>query len=261
LRNLSVHVSKNASWTTHLVERSKFAKNKRNFKIKQQIVNFSHAHFSFSLSPSVIIMRHHMATFWFKLTGKYPTSLVKSRSAERITNNNIGGIELKSFGVEVPTSDIDERDLYPHLFQGRGTDGFERFTPKPASNNASASDKNDSARFVGVQPIPEITVGSILTWGLIKTAALVLLTWFVTERFRLYEYWLVGLGMFWFVVAYPAFLQYQRFKEQTQRLEKNSLCATCCHFDETGHFCRLMDEHVSETYIPCEGLSWEGKER
>jgi hypothetical protein len=204
-------------------------------------------------------MRQRIAALWFKLTGKYPTSLTKSRSRDRITNNRIGGIELKSLGVEVPNSDIDERDLYPHLFQGRkDDDSFERFSQKTAPEEPSG---DDSARFVGVQPIPEITVGSILTWGLIKTAVLVLLTWFVIERFRLYEYWLVGLGVFWFVVAYPAFLQYQRFKAQTQHLVKNSLCATCCHFDETGHFCRLMDEHVSETYIPCEGLSWEGKER
>ena len=204
-----------------------------------------------------------MATLWFKLTGKYPASMTESRSRDRITNNRIGGIELQSLGVEVPKSDIDERDLYPHLFQGRGSDdSFERFSRKLVPEEPLGNDADDdSARFVGVQPIPEITVGSILTWGLIKTAVLVLLTWFVIERFRLYEYWLVGLGVFWFVVAYPAFLQYQRFKAQTQHLEKNSLCATCCHFDETGHFCRLMDEHVSETYIPCEGLSWEGKER
>lgn len=211
-------------------------------------------------------MRQWAARLWFNLTGKYPASMVKTRSAGRIVNNKIGGIELKDLGVEVPNSDIDERDLYPHVFQRRNEEGFERFsstsTSKDSSEDSSENATHDSsARFVGVQPIPEITVGSILTWGLIKTAVLVLIMWFVIERFRLYEYWLAGLGVFWLLVAYPAFLQYQRFKAQTQHLEKNSLCATCCHFDETGHFCRLMDEHVSETYIPCEGLSWEGKER
>jgi hypothetical protein len=210
-----------------------------------------------------ILMRQWTAMFWFKLTGKYPTTLIESRSSERISNNTIGGIDLKNLGVEVPKSDIDERDLYPHVFQGHNDEGFERFSRTSASEASPNKNPNgDSARLQGgVAPVPEITVGSILTWGLLKTSVLVLLTWFVIEQFRLYEYWMVGLGVFWFVVAYPAFLQYQRFKAQTQELEKSSLCATCCHFDETGHFCRLMDEHVSETYIPCEGLSWEGKEK
>jgi hypothetical protein len=127
---------------------------------------------------------------------------------------------------------LDERELYPHLFPNYKPD-----------------------------PIPEVTVGSIITWFLIKLGLLILILWFLFERFRLQEYWLVGLGVIWLVVVYPAFMQYQRFKAQTRILEANTLCAKCRHFDETGHFCTLLDEHVSLTYTPCGGESWEAKPR
>jgi hypothetical protein len=127
---------------------------------------------------------------------------------------------------------LDERELYPHLFPNY----------KP-------------------EPIPEITVGSIITWFLIKLGLLILVLWFLFERFRLQEYWLVGLGVIWLLVVYPAFMQYQRFKVQTRILQANTLCAKCRHFDETGHFCKLLDEHVSLTYTPCGGESWEANQR
>jgi hypothetical protein len=126
---------------------------------------------------------------------------------------------------------LDERELYPHLFPNY----------KPEAT-------------------PEITVGSILTWILLKLAVLMPLMWYLFERFRLHEYWLVGLGTIWLIVVYPAFMQYQRFKAQTKVLEANTLCAKCRHFDETGHFCKLLDEHVSLTYTPCGGESWEAKQ-
>ncbi len=126
---------------------------------------------------------------------------------------------------------LDERELYPHLFPNY----------KP-------------------EPIPEITVGSIITWFLIKFGILMLVMWFLFERYHLQEYWMVGLAVIWLVVVYPAFMQYQRFKAQTRMLEANTLCAKCRHFDETGHFCKLLDEHVSLTYTPCGGESWEAKQ-
>jgi hypothetical protein len=218
-------------------------------------------------------MQKYLETLWFKLTGKY---LGNTLSVARHTQNrskivrkppfqgsNIGGIELKNLGIEMHVGDLDERELHPHIFQDRSEDPNESIREGKNSDHKMYRDESalDNLSQTVRQPMPEITVGSIVTWGLVKTALLVVVMWFVVERFRLYEYWYVGLGIFWLIVAYPAFLQYQRFKAQTQHLEQNSLCATCCHFDETGHFCRLMDEHVSETYIPCEGLSWEGKEK
>lgn len=233
-------------------------------------------------------MRQYLASLWFKLTGKYPESGVQSRaeaksSARKFSphrGHTIGGIELKSLGIDTRIGDLDERELYPHAFQNRDKshtddpDTTASTSPRDLeeliADNARKYDEkafgdeedDGTGRFVAPrQPIPDVTVGSILTWGLIKTALLVVIIWFVVEQYNLHQYWYVGLGVFWFIVAYPAFLQYQRFKEQTHHLEKNSLCATCRHFDPTGHFCRQMDEHVSETYIPCEGLKWEGKEK
>ena len=88
-----------------------------------------------------------------------------------------------------------------------------------------------------------------------------LIMWFIFERYKLHEYWHVGLGVIWLLVVYPAFAQYQRFKAETRILEANTLCAKCRHFDETGHFCKLLDEHVSLTYTPCGGESWEAKQQ
>lgn len=200
-------------------------------------------------------MRHFFSQLWFKITGNYHKTVTTSEMPNGMQEpfqhvKKIGGIDLRSLGIET-VRDLDERDIHPHIFQERA-EIAENMSFEESTKYSLPSDQ---------QPIPEVTVGSILTWGLIKTAILVVTMWFVIERFRWHEYWFVGLGIFWFLVAYPAFLQYQRFKAQTVHLEKSSLCATCRHFDETGHFCRLMDEHISETYIPCEGLSWEGKER
>ncbi|TAE28199.1 MAG: hypothetical protein EAZ92_08435 [Candidatus Kapaibacterium sp.] len=258
-------------------------------------------------------MRQFFASFWFKLTGKYPASSIttglseqssslptqspKSRSESGITGLHrgkmIGGIELRSLGIDTKISDLDERELHPHAFQSRpkstdddepkhplnrrdadvidnkNTDDIDKLVDDTLEHSRFYAEEDESNSSKGTKgssqlvysPVPEITVGSILLWGLIKTAVLVALTWFVVERYRLYEYWYAGLGVFWLLVAYPAYLQYQRFKSQTEHLEQNSLCATCRYFDATGHFCRVMDEHVSESYIPCEGLRWEGKEK
>ncbi len=217
-----------------------------------------------------------------------PKSRSGSGSAGLHRGGKLGGIELRSLGIDTKISDLDERELHPHAFQARpkstdddepkhplnrkdadviankNTDDIDKLVDDTLEHSRFYDDDDDTNSSKGspqltYSPVPEITVGSILLWGLIKTAVLVALTWFVVERYRLYEYWYAGLGVFWLLVAYPAYLQYQRFKAQTEHLEKNSLCATCRYFDATGHFCRIMDEHVSESYIPCEGLRWEGK--
>ncbi len=126
---------------------------------------------------------------------------------------------------------LDEREMYPHL--------FPNYHP---------------------EPVPEITVGSIILWVLLKLAVLIPAMWFLMERYKWHQYWFAALGILWLVVVYPAFMQYQQFKAQTHVLEQNALCAKCRHFDETGHFCKLLDEHVSVQYTPCGGERWEARQ-
>jgi hypothetical protein len=155
--------------------------------------------------------------------------------------------------ANITPSTLDEREMYPHLFINKPPK-----TEIPPPRLPALSDEYyDDDQIPTPKPIPEVTVGSILLWGLLKMAVLVPVMWFAFEQYNLYQYWLVGLGVMWLVVVYPAFMQYQRFKTQTHVLETNTLCAKCRHFDKTGHFCTLLDEHVSETYTPCGGESWE----
>jgi hypothetical protein len=156
--------------------------------------------------------------------------------------------------LNLTSSTLDEREMYPHLFKSK-LPGVEPDI-EPSLQNVSDETYDDDETVVR-EPVPDVTVGSILLWGLLKTAVLVVIVWIAFEYYNLHQYWLVGLGAFWLVVAYPAFMQYQRFKVRTRVLETNTLCAKCKHFDATGHFCKLLDEHVSETHIPCGGNAWE----
>lgn len=117
----------------------------------------------------------------------------------------------------------DERDLHPHLFK------------------------------------PKNTTGSIVFLGLMKVGAIMLVSWFLVERFSLYSYsWIVLLAL-WVLAIYPAFLDFQKFKLASKIIEENSLCAKCKFFDETGLLCTIFDEHVSATHTPCGGVEWEAK--
>jgi hypothetical protein len=129
----------------------------------------------------------------------------------------------------------DERHLYPHIFERE-----ERVNPQDSS-------------------APEVTVGSIVLWALLKMAVLVFATWYVIEQYRLHYYWLVALAAIVGIVVIPAYRQYERFTTQTRLRSGGLLCSKCKHFDETGVLCTLYDEHVSKSHIPCGGDSWEAK--
>jgi hypothetical protein len=109
----------------------------------------------------------------------------------------------------------------------------------------------------GTQPV--MTTGSIV-WGVILRASIIIfLSFFLLEWFVSYKMWWVALFAVWLGAAYPAYRQYQVFKKRVQEVEDETLCGKCKHFDPTSQLCRIYDEHVTATYIPCEGLSWEPK--
>ena len=115
-----------------------------------------------------------------------------------------------------------------------------------------SDDDNDSQN-------PVVTTGSIV-WGVMfRLTIVVLLTFMVLSRYDWHEYWWFAFFVVWFFVAYPAYRQYINFSRRMETFEEETLCGTCRHFNSGSQMCTIYDEHVSKTYIPCEGQSWEPK--
>lgn len=107
---------------------------------------------------------------------------------------------------------------------------------------------------------PVITTGSVI-WGLIlRSAIIIIFSMIIIQYTGKYDYWWIVLIMLWFLAAYPAYTQYQRFTEKMKKFEEATLCGSCKHFDPTSQRCKILDEHVTTNYIPCEGDSWEPKQ-
>lgn len=106
---------------------------------------------------------------------------------------------------------------------------------------------------------PKITMGSIVLFAILKTAIVLLLSWFLLERYRMMDYWWISLLAIFIIAIYPALRQYKKFSEESEVVEKESLCATCKHFNSLGIICNLYDEHIAGDYVPCEGLEWQPK--
>lgn len=106
-----------------------------------------------------------------------------------------------------------------------------------------------------LQPI--VTVGSIV-WGVILRAfIIVFLSFLVISFYRFQGYWWAVLFIFWFAAAYPGWRQYQSFQKRIKDIEESTLCGTCVHFESSGQLCKIYDEHITNDYIPCEGLDWQ----
>lgn len=104
---------------------------------------------------------------------------------------------------------------------------------------------------------PLVTTGSIL-WGvLLRSAILILIISLFLESLSMRQHWWLMLFALWFLVAYPAWLQYKKFQERIQNFQKETLCGSCKHFEANSQLCKIYDQHVSTEFIPCEGLSWE----
>ncbi len=106
---------------------------------------------------------------------------------------------------------------------------------------------------------PKITVGSIVLGALVRSFALVILSFLALESLSIRQYWWFVLFIIWFFAAYPAWNQYKRYYEKIEEFRENTLCGSCEHFEPTSRLCKLYDEHVGENKIPCEGLDWEPK--
>jgi hypothetical protein len=106
------------------------------------------------------------------------------------------------------------------------------------------------------------TIGSIVTGGIFRAALILVAALFLYDYFKWVDYafwWSATAISLYAFVFHPMQIQYRLYKEETETVVTNSLCAKCKHFEPTGVLCSILDEHVTEDYLPCEGQSWEPK--
>ena len=104
---------------------------------------------------------------------------------------------------------------------------------------------------------PSNTTGSILFAAMVRFVFVVVVGLISFEYFKLYDYWMVAVIALFGFVLYPAYRQYVLFYGRMETIEQSTLCGSCRHFDISGQLCKIYDEHVSLTHIPCEGEEWE----
>lgn len=106
------------------------------------------------------------------------------------------------------------------------------------------------------------TIGSIVSWALIRAAILIALSLLVLEYVRWLDYttWvMLTVIMIYAAVIHPMQVQYRIYTEETRNVMEGTLCSSCKHFEPTGVICSKLDEHVTEDLIPCDGELWEPK--
>ncbi len=106
------------------------------------------------------------------------------------------------------------------------------------------------------------TIGSIVAGGIFRAAFIVLLALLLYDYFKWVDYvlwWSVTAVSLYAFVLHPIQIQYRLFQEETREVSTATLCAKCKHFEPTGVMCSILDEHVTEDYIPCGGDRWEPK--
>ena len=99
------------------------------------------------------------------------------------------------------------------------------------------------------------TIGSIVSWALFRMALVIFVALVV------YEYvYRIDYVVWWTLTLLSLYaIQYQLYKQETQNVINGTLCSSCRHFEPTGVLCSILDEHVTENDVPCEGLRWEPK--
>lgn len=106
---------------------------------------------------------------------------------------------------------------------------------------------------------PTVTTGSII-WGvLLRSALVIIITTFVVMFLEKREFWWASVFLFWFVVIYPAYRQYDKFHDRVKQLKNDTLCGKCKYFIEESQLCSLLDEHIGTNTIPCDGEYWEAR--
>ena len=104
---------------------------------------------------------------------------------------------------------------------------------------------------------PIITTGSV-AWGILfRTALLTALAFLILSIWENREGAWIFVFLIWGLAVYPGWKQYQVYNERIKKVEEDTMCGSCKHFDKPSQLCRIYDEHININYIPCEGDSWE----
>lgn len=109
-------------------------------------------------------------------------------------------------------------------------------------------------------PSTRHTLGSIITWALVRTVVVIFLALWLHDYVRWLQYevwWGIVVATIVAAVIYPAQIQYRIYREETHEVVTNTLCSSCRHFEPTAVMCSRYDEHVTEGYLPCDGMDWE----
>lgn len=102
-------------------------------------------------------------------------------------------------------------------------------------------------------------MGSIIFWGIVRTAILIPLLWLAVIYIEFQYWWLLITMTVYGVIIHPAILQYQRFLQLNREVISDTLCSSCKYFEETAVLCSKLDVHPTRDKIPCDGIEWEPK--
>jgi hypothetical protein len=117
----------------------------------------------------------------------------------------------------------------------------------------------EGSEFDNILIPPTVTIGSII-WGiLLRSAIIIIITTFVVMLLEMREFWWISIFIFWFLVAYPAYRQFNNFNNRIYRLENETICGKCKYFILESQLCSIFDEHIGIDTIPCNGDSWEAR--
>jgi hypothetical protein len=108
------------------------------------------------------------------------------------------------------------------------------------------------------------TIGSIVSWAIIRAAIVIAIAWALYEFMSWKDYgiwWMVTAMAMYAIVVHPITVQYRLYREETRAVIDGTLCSSCRYFEETGVLCTKLDRHVSADVIPCEGELWEPRSR
>lgn len=102
-------------------------------------------------------------------------------------------------------------------------------------------------------------MGSIIFWGIIRTAVYIPVIWILADYIETRYWWSILVVSIYAIIIQPAVIQYRLFIEANQEIMDNSLCASCNFFDKSAVICLKLDKHPTMSFLPCEGLEWEPK--
>jgi hypothetical protein len=104
---------------------------------------------------------------------------------------------------------------------------------------------------------PRHAIGAVVLGALLRSLLVIVAGFAIWEYSGIEVSIPVSLVLLWGYAVYPAYRQLVVYSEQSQRIEEELLCSSCIHFNRSGHFCQLYDQHVRPDNIPCGGVDWE----